>query len=89
MFARPSAPAHVNTGFPGHNGPAWQQHSQGPWPQVVYGAPPLHPNAVVVRPGDPRIGGQLCMKCGGSGVTFGFLFDEDQCSRCRGSGRVF
>lgn len=46
------------------------------------------PGSVVYRPGDPRIGGALCMKCGGAGVTIGF-FEDDTCSRCGGVGRVF
>ncbi|CAD6893836.1 unnamed protein product [Tilletia caries] len=51
--------------------------------------------ALVVRPGDPRIGGRLCLNCGGEGsVTASFLDSlfgapDEQCYACRGSGRVF
>ncbi|ODV67947.1 hypothetical protein HYPBUDRAFT_148245 [Hyphopichia burtonii NRRL Y-1933] len=40
-----------------------------------------------VLPGDPRIGGILCGRCRGSGqVTF--LFDNDLCNVCGGTGRI-
>ncbi|CAR27825.1 hypothetical protein ZYGR_0N03120 [Zygosaccharomyces rouxii] len=45
-------------------------------------APPL-----VVKPGDPRLGGVLCGECRGSGRV-SFLFDEDLCPLCRGLGRI-
>lgn len=54
------------------------------------GGPP--PGAMVVLPGDPRIGGQLCYHCGGAGVRetmFSFFDSEEMCAVCRGSGRVF
>ncbi|GAA6060516.1 hypothetical protein JCM10212_005597 [Sporobolomyces blumeae] len=45
---------------------------------------------LVVRPGDPRIGGMLCRTCGGDGLVMGpFIFDEVTCGRCQGTGRVF
>lgn len=56
---------------------------------MSYGHPP--PGALVVRPGDPRIGGRLCMNCGGDGVIecgF-FLLDTETCRACNGTGRVF
>jgi hypothetical protein len=38
---------------------------------------PLNPNALVVRPGDPRMGGALCRRCGGDGLMMGpFFIDE-------------
>ncbi|GAA5878448.1 hypothetical protein JCM16303_002086 [Sporobolomyces ruberrimus] len=47
-------------------------------------------NSLVVRPGDPRIGGVLCRTCGGDGLMMGpFIFDEVTCNRCFGTGRVF
>ncbi|GAA5944916.1 Hua1p [Sporobolomyces koalae] len=58
-----------------------------PAPSRLFNAsqPPL-----VVRPGDPRIGGMLCRTCGGDGLVMGpFIFDEVTCSTCRGTGRVF
>ena len=48
------------------------------------------PPPVVLRPGDPRIGGQPCHNCFGSGRTFGFLLlSERTCSACGGTGRLF
>jgi hypothetical protein len=52
-----------------------------------YNPPP--PGALVVNPGDPRLGGQLCWRCGGSGTIAGFLFDDKPCSLCGGTGRVY
>ncbi|GAA6002501.1 hypothetical protein JCM10207_001152 [Rhodosporidiobolus poonsookiae] len=55
-------------------------------PMVV----PTNPNAIVVRPGDPRMGGILCRRCGGDGLVMGaFIFDEETCGACGGAGRVF
>ncbi|ORY92495.1 hypothetical protein BCR35DRAFT_297929 [Leucosporidium creatinivorum] len=71
--------------------PPPQQHAPmmyGP-PQNVrlsYNPPP---GALVLRPGDPRMGGRLCPRCGGDGLVMGFLFDEDTCPVCQGAGRVF
>ncbi|KAM0787519.1 hypothetical protein ACM66B_003590 [Microbotryomycetes sp. NB124-2] len=67
-----------------------------PPPSAMYGAPVQHGwgggvpsgGAIVVRPGDPRIGGRLCYRCGGDGVVMGFLFDQDTCPMCFGSGRI-
>ncbi|GAA6048263.1 hypothetical protein JCM3770_006510 [Rhodotorula araucariae] len=51
---------------------------------------PIQPGALVVRPGDPRIGGVLCRRCGGDGLVPGlFLIDEMTCEVCNGAGRVF
>jgi hypothetical protein len=49
---------------------------------------PPPPGAVVVAPGDPRIGGVRCWKCGGSGMVPFLLFDELPCSMCNGVGRI-
>lgn len=45
--------------------------------------------APVVRPGDPRIGGHLCWRCGGKGTVSFFIFDESTCTICGGLGRTF
>lgn len=42
---------------------------------------------MVVRPGDPRLGGVVCGECRGSGRV-SFLLDEDICPLCRGIGRI-
>ncbi|WVQ74917.1 hypothetical protein IAR50_004525 [Cryptococcus sp. DSM 104548] len=48
------------------------------------------PGALVVAPGDPRIGGRLCWRCNGSGKEILFFgFDEGRCSSCSGLGRLF
>ena len=46
------------------------------------------PGATVVMPGDPRIGGRLCWRCGGRGVTPFLIFDEITCDTCMGIGRL-
>ncbi|KAI9613330.1 hypothetical protein H4Q26_009930 [Puccinia striiformis f. sp. tritici PST-130] len=60
---------------------------------VVVTPPPL-----VVRPGDPRIGGRLCLNCNGSGqkieeLTLFNVFtggpNQEVCYSCRGTGRIF
>lgn len=66
-------------------------------PMNMYGMPgpgpgmmmPMIPNApqVVVRPGDMRIGGYLCPRCNGKGLTHFFL-DQETCRVCHGLGRV-
>ncbi|KAF9517122.1 hypothetical protein BS47DRAFT_570625 [Hydnum rufescens UP504] len=58
--------------------------------QVAFtpGGPP--PGALVVQPGDPRIGGRLCWSCNGRGlVPVMLFFDEERCPTCNGMGRVF
>ena len=53
------------------------------WPRSP--APP----PVSLRPGDPRIGGNLCWNCLGSGRTFGFLLlTNNTCDLCGGVGRL-
>ena len=51
------------------------------------GMPP--PGATIVKPGDSRIGGRLCWRCGGSGTVSYMIFDSENCSVCNGIGRVF
>lgn len=58
----------------------------GPAPMPQFQAPP--PPPMRVRPGDPRLGGNLCGRCRGSGVVH-FLLDEDLCPVCGGVGRLF
>ncbi|KIJ65403.1 hypothetical protein HYDPIDRAFT_174870 [Hydnomerulius pinastri MD-312] len=50
--------------------------------------PPV-PHAISVPPGDPRLGGRLCMRCEGSGVRTLLLFDITGCDVCGGVGRVW
>ncbi|KAF9266883.1 hypothetical protein L218DRAFT_955985 [Marasmius fiardii PR-910] len=60
-------------------------------PSIVLASPgylPRAPGAIVYQPGDPRIGGQLCWRCGGDGLV-DMLFWEDRCDTCGGTGRIF
>ena len=78
---------------PLHAGGPWGGHPHGGGghhgPMLVpYGHVPP-PNALILRPGDPRLGGQLCYKCGGQGVRESFWFgDRETCYVCGGTGRV-
>lgn len=58
----------------------------GPSARYTSGPPP---GATVVQPGDPRIGGHLCWRCGGKGTTSFLIFDVETCSVCNGIGRTF
>lgn len=71
-------PVH-NHGFPGHY--QYQQALSQPIMQ-----PPQAP--LVVQPGDPRIGGYLCRRCGGSGRVDTWFLGDELCSTCQGLGRV-
>lgn len=58
-------------------------------PSISYaqGRPP--PGATVVQPGDSRIGGRLCWRCGGDGTVSFLIFDVTSCPVCNGIGRTF
>ena len=58
----------------------------GPAVMPYGGVPP--PGAAVVMPGDSRIGGTLCLRCGGRGTTSFLIFDEMTCDSCGGIGRL-
>ncbi|KAL0065852.1 hypothetical protein AAF712_007155 [Marasmius tenuissimus] len=78
----PPRPSFAPMGY----GPPPPQH-----PQMVFAGPgytPYPPGANLVRPGDPRIGGRLCYRCGGDGLV-DMLFWEERCGVCGGTGRVF
>lgn len=51
------------------------------------------PNAVVLQPGDPRLGGRLCYNCNGDGqeISLSGLFfgGGDRCRVCGGTGRLY
>lgn len=69
--------------------PAPGAHRVGPTVDWYGMRPP--PGAVVVMPGDPRIGGVLCPQCGGSGTRddlLSFFLGDTECERCSGAGRV-
>ncbi|KAJ1306479.1 hypothetical protein OPQ81_007482 [Rhizoctonia solani] len=66
----------------------WSSSGLRPSPSVSYGRPP--PGALVVQPGDPRIGGRICWKCSGDGWQYKSLgFETKTCSACNGLGRLF
>ncbi|KAI0032989.1 hypothetical protein K488DRAFT_70229 [Vararia minispora EC-137] len=46
------------------------------------------PGTVMMRPGDPRLGGRLCWRCHGRGRHSFMLFDEITCEECGGLGRT-
>ncbi|KAL4061920.1 hypothetical protein J3A83DRAFT_4331575 [Scleroderma citrinum] len=47
------------------------------------------PYATPVPPGDPRLGGRVCLRCGGSGMRVQMLIDLTTCQVCGGVGRVW
>lgn len=57
-------------------------------PQLSYTRGPPPPGTAVVRPGDPRIGGRLCWRCGGDGTVSFLIFDVETCPACGGVGRI-
>ncbi|KAG1874339.1 hypothetical protein F4604DRAFT_1764020 [Suillus subluteus] len=56
-------------------------------PIIGMGRTPPVPHAIPVPPGDPRLGGQLCQKCGGTGTLPLLIIDVRPCSVCGGIGR--
>lgn len=57
-------------------------------PAIGMGQTAPVPHAIPVYPGDPRLGGQLCRKCGGTGTLPLFIIDIRPCSVCGGIGRI-
>jgi hypothetical protein len=76
--ARPTPPPSMPVPPPPRTGPM----------VLPFGAMPP-PGAPVVTPGDERIGGRRCWRCGGRGVTPFLIFDELPCETCGGVGRLF
>ncbi|KAG7093620.1 hypothetical protein E1B28_007284 [Marasmius oreades] len=79
-------PIPFHTSFPPHRPPPPLQH-----PSIVVTGPgyrPYPPGSIVYKPGDARIGGQMCWKCDGDGMV-DMLFWEDRCDVCGGTGRIF
>lgn len=57
-------------------------------PLSSFDTPPV-PDATPVQPGDPRLGGRLCSRCGGDGIQTGMSMDVMMCDKCGGTGRVW
>ncbi|KAL1727386.1 hypothetical protein EV714DRAFT_286507 [Schizophyllum commune] len=88
---RPSWSAGTPSGAWGSPSGAWGSPpgawGGGPPVRAGYGAAP--PGSVVYAPGDPRIGGRPCWRCGGDGTVSSFFgLDEDTCGVCGGIGRT-
>lgn len=80
------------TGRPPHAVPPqapapYGQHLYVYNPIIGMGQTPPVPHAVPVRPGDPRLGGQMCWKCRGTGTLPLLIIDVRPCSVCGGIGR--
>lgn len=78
-----------NTGFKKKNGAKCTDCSDRFMRRIV--APPPVPSNRPIRvlPGDPRLGGQLCYNCHGSGLVMVGFFSEAYCHICSGSGRYY
>lgn len=65
-----------------------QMYVPSPVPMPMgFNNPPNQGRPLVVRPGDPRLGGVVCGECRGTGrITF--FLDEDICPLCNGLGRI-
>ncbi|KAG5359146.1 hypothetical protein CJU90_3881 [Yarrowia sp. C11] len=90
MFARPNQQV-INVQGP--------QQQYNPFPFFPFSPPPPTqqtriiaapgaPPPVVVQPGDPRLGGQLCGKCRGRGLVYDWFSGDETCYVCKGVGRV-
>ncbi len=88
--ARPQPPLRMPGSYPSSSASGMQSPNSPvgrmPVPLPYGGVPP--PGAAVVMPGDPRIGGRVCWRCGGRGMTPFLIFDETTCETCGGIGRL-
>ena len=85
----PAPNAGMPGGYPGTPmGPGGPQGGLAPRAQLTYTVGPPPPGSAVVRPGDPRIGGRLCWRCGGDGTVSFLIFDVETCPNCNGLGRI-
>ncbi|KAJ6462755.1 hypothetical protein C8R47DRAFT_992895 [Mycena vitilis] len=74
---------------PGTYGPT----ASGAYPPTIYAphaAPPtIYAPTTTYAPGDARLGGAPCWRCGGRGAVRFLVFETVGCAVCRGVGRVF
>ncbi|KIM60116.1 hypothetical protein SCLCIDRAFT_124973 [Scleroderma citrinum Foug A] len=75
----PLQPQHSGTGL------TYYVHN----PMLGMGMTPPVPYATPVSPGDPRLGGRICFRCGGSGMRVQMLIDLTTCQVCGGIGRLW
>lgn len=86
---RPSSASEYPGAYARSSGSNYQSFGSGSSSRAIVTNGPPPPGALVVMPGDPRIGGRLCYNCGGAGVIPAFLFfTEETCPVCRGAGRI-
>jgi len=85
-FKPPQAQAQMPGHYPPRSPTGVQSPNSRPIATPYGGVPP--PGSTVVLPGDPRIGGRLCWRCGGRGTTPFLIFDEMTCETCGGIGRL-
>ena len=86
--ARAPPPPPIPGAYPSPTGPPLgMQRCNSRARAMPFGTVPP-PGATVVMPGDPRIGGRLCWRCGGRGTTPFLIFDELTCETCGGIGRL-
>lgn len=97
-YASPQPPSESSLSppqHPHHHRSVSQPHQQtGPSyfvlsPLGPYDATPPVPHAIPVSPGDPRLGGRLCIRCGGEGIRTVMLIDVMTCDACGGTGRIW
>ncbi|KAJ7922401.1 hypothetical protein B0H13DRAFT_1603685 [Mycena leptocephala] len=104
LYAPPRSPAPGSSSSaflypPPANGPSHRnRHGRGGgYPGTVGRASGLYPppppanahGAVVYAPGDVRLGGAPCWRCGGRGKLAFLVFETVPCTVCRGVGRVY
>ncbi|KAG9082599.1 hypothetical protein FS749_006733 [Ceratobasidium sp. UAMH 11750] len=91
-ISHPAAHSSYGPGSPGSLPPAnWSSSGSSlrPSATISYSRRPP-PGSLVVRPGDPRIGGRVCWKCSGDGWQYKTMgLETKTCSACNGLGRLF
>ncbi|KAJ6540812.1 hypothetical protein DFH09DRAFT_1395899 [Mycena vulgaris] len=93
VYGSPSpAPSGYASPSPGANAyapPSRAPDAHGYAPNAYPPPPPHAGRPAIFPPGDVRLGGALCWRCGGRGSTSFLVFETIPCGACRGVGRVF